>query len=77
MPMENSKQVVADTLCTVPAADMAINMQNTTSPSLVWKLKPNTDFSRLPTAVRRNTNSKDPEKPARIVISWEEARKVL
>ena len=30
MARQNSRQVVADTLCTVPAADMAANMQNTT-----------------------------------------------
>jgi len=40
-------------------------------------LNPNTDFSRFPTAVRRKTNSKDPVKPAKMVISWEEARRVL
>ena len=30
MTMEKRRQVVAETRCTVPAADMAANMQNTT-----------------------------------------------
>merc|ERR1719154_87393 len=77
MAMEKRRQVVADTLCTVPAADIAISMQKTTSPNLVWKLNPKTDFSRFPTAVRRKTKRRDPVNPARMVISWEEARTVL
>ena len=64
-----------------------------TSPNFVWKLLPNTVFSKFPTgwmevevghineriapAVMRKTKSRDPVNPVAIVISWEEARKPL
>ena len=74
MAAENRTQVLADTLWTDADAIIEITRQNNASGNFVWKLLPNTIFSKLPRPVSRNTNKIDPRNPPTMVAGWEAIR---
>lgn len=63
------KQVVTQTRCMSPEANMAMAKQKATSgKSLVWNPLPNKEVSRLLTPVKTNMNTMLPSNPPSIVI---------